>query len=89
MFADFHLHSIYSDGTDKPDELISLAFNHDISVISIADHDSITAYSNIAISGGTDWHGRNNGAEVTHFGMCGLENDIYPILSISFITFDN
>ena len=47
MFADLHLHSIYSDGTDTPDELISLAAKHGINVISIADHDSITAYDNI------------------------------------------
>jgi predicted metal-dependent phosphoesterase TrpH len=33
------------------------------------------------ITGGTDWHGKNNRREITHFGMCGLENDKYPILS--------
>ena len=48
MFADLHLHSIYSDGTDTPNELISLAVNYGISVISITDHDSIAAYENIA-----------------------------------------
>ena len=47
MFADLHLHSDYSDGTDTPNELISLAVKHGISVISIADHDSIAAYDNI------------------------------------------
>ena len=47
MFADLHLHSIYSDGTDTPDELISLAVEYGTSVISIADHDSITAYDKI------------------------------------------
>jgi len=36
--------------------------------------------NNILITGGTDWHGRNNGTEITHFGMCGLESNDYPIL---------
>jgi predicted metal-dependent phosphoesterase TrpH len=47
MFADLHLHSIYSDGTDTPDGLISLAITHKISVVAISDHDSISAYNNI------------------------------------------
>ena len=49
MFADLHLHSIYSDGTDTPDELIILAKNNNIKVISIADHDSISGYKNITL----------------------------------------
>ena len=49
MFADLHLHSIYSDGSDTPEELGSLAIRHGISVISIADHDSITAYDNTTV----------------------------------------
>ena len=47
MFADLHLHSTCSDGTNTPEELISLAVNHGISIISITDHDSIAAYKNI------------------------------------------
>ena len=34
------------------------------------------------ISGGTDWHGKNNGVEITHFGMCGLATSAYPILHL-------
>jgi len=37
---------------------------------------------NLFITGGTDWHGKNNGAEVIRFGMCGLENDKYQILQL-------
>ncbi len=33
------------------------------------------------VTGGTDWHGRNNGKEITGFGMRGLENADYPILN--------
>jgi hypothetical protein len=30
-----------------------------------------------------DCHGKNNGAEIAHFGMCGLENDKYSILILA------
>jgi len=36
----------------------------------------------IYVTGGTDWHGENNGAEITHFGMCGLDNSDSPILKL-------
>ena len=34
------------------------------------------------MTGGSDWHGKNNGAEVTHFAMTGLEDENYEILKI-------
>ena len=40
MFADLHLHSAFSDGTDTPLELCNLAINNDVKVIAITDHDS-------------------------------------------------
>jgi len=48
VFADLHLHSIYSDGTDTPDELVFLSAKHGISVISIADHDTVSGYAHIS-----------------------------------------
>ena len=33
------------------------------------------------ITGGTDWHGKNNGSEVTQFAMTGLEHQNYEILN--------
>ena len=41
MYADLHMHSTYSDGTDTPLELCQLALQNNINVISITDHDSI------------------------------------------------
>ena len=41
MFADLHLHSTFSDGTDMPLELCNLAKDHNIQVISITDHDTV------------------------------------------------
>jgi predicted metal-dependent phosphoesterase TrpH len=49
----------------------------------IKKYQQLTDEKRIYISGGTDWHGKNNGSEITHFGMCGLENSDYPILSIN------
>lgn len=43
--ADLHSHSIYSDGTDTPFELIDKAKNANLSGLSITDHDTIGAYS--------------------------------------------
>jgi len=34
------------------------------------------------ISGGSDWHGKNNGPEVTYFTQTGLEHANYEILSL-------
>ena len=41
MFADLHMHSTYSDGTDTPLELCCHAKRHGVRVISITDHDSV------------------------------------------------
>ncbi len=41
MYADLHMHSTYSDGTDTPAELFKLAQENDLKVIAIADHDSV------------------------------------------------
>jgi predicted metal-dependent phosphoesterase TrpH len=43
MYADLHLHSIFSDGTNTPLELCSLAKINNVKVISITDHDAVGA----------------------------------------------
>ena len=43
MFADLHLHSTFSDGTDTPQELCSLAKVNNVKVISITHHDAVGA----------------------------------------------
>lgn len=48
MYADLHLHSTYSDGTDTPDELIELAISNGLKVMSISDHDTVSGYHNIS-----------------------------------------
>jgi len=47
LFADLHLHSTYSDGTETPLELCRLAEEHDIKVISITDHDNVSGQKSL------------------------------------------
>lgn len=41
MYADLHVHSHYSDGTDSPAALVNIAKNLGVSVLSMTDHDSV------------------------------------------------
>ena len=41
MFADLHMHSHYSDGTNSPEELVQLAKKNNVSVIALSDHDTM------------------------------------------------
>jgi 3',5'-nucleoside bisphosphate phosphatase len=42
-FADLHLHTAISDGTDAPDELIRKAAKAGLSAVAVTDHDSVDA----------------------------------------------
>lgn len=42
--ADLHVHSIFSDGSQTPQELIELAAQKGFQALSITDHDTIRAY---------------------------------------------
>lgn len=44
-YADLHLHTIFSDGTYAPDELISASAGAGLSAIAITDHDTVEAVS--------------------------------------------
>lgn len=47
---DLHIHSIESDGTFTPSEIIDEAVNNGIKIISIADHDTLAAYNQTLLS---------------------------------------
>lgn len=47
MYADLHLHSTFSDGTDTPIELLKMAEESNIKVIAISDHDSVEGVKTI------------------------------------------
>lgn len=42
-FADLHLHSVFSDGTSTPEELIDEAKKSGLSAVSVVDHDTVLA----------------------------------------------
>jgi len=44
MGADLHCHSLYSDGTSTPKELVDLAIRSKFSALSITDHDTVSAF---------------------------------------------
>lgn len=44
MKVDLHIHSIYSDSSRSPEEIVALAKARNVSLISICDHDTIGAY---------------------------------------------
>ena len=41
MSIDLHIHSIFSDGTDTPTQLVRLAVKKGLKVISLTDHDTL------------------------------------------------
>jgi predicted metal-dependent phosphoesterase TrpH len=41
MYADLHIHSNYSDGTNTPKELIEIAKRNNVSTLALSDHDSV------------------------------------------------
>jgi len=44
MKADMHIHSIFSDSSRSPEEIVTIAEKNNISLISICDHATIDAY---------------------------------------------
>ena len=45
--ADLHIHSIYSDGMLTPHQIIDIAYENKVNIISITDHDTIDGYKEI------------------------------------------
>jgi predicted metal-dependent phosphoesterase TrpH len=44
MFVDLHIHTYFSDGTLSPEEVVRIAKEQGLSMISICDHETIAAY---------------------------------------------
>lgn len=44
MKLDLHIHSIYSDGSLSPEDLVDTAIDLDLSAISITDHDNVLSF---------------------------------------------
>ena len=46
-YADLHTHTFHSDGTRSPKEVIDVAYDSGLRIISISDHDNLAAYFEI------------------------------------------
>lgn len=51
MFCDLHTHSVFSDGTDTPEELIRQAERLGLSVLALTDHNSVAGLPRFLAAG--------------------------------------
>ena len=51
MPADLHLHSIYSDGSCTPTELVELARERGLDTVALADHDTVAGLDEMIMVG--------------------------------------
>jgi len=79
MYADLHVHSQYSDGTYTLKEIIVKAQAHNISLLSICDHNNIDAYleegnfcegTGIKLIPGVEIHAAMDGMEYHMLAYC-------------------
>ena len=56
---DLHIHTRISDGVLTPKEVIDEAYKNEVSVIAIADHDTVDAYNNELFEYATNTSSRN------------------------------
>ncbi|UBM04621.1 PHP domain-containing protein [Enterococcus mundtii] len=47
MKADLHVHSYFSDGSSSPEELLKLALNHHMNILSVVDQDTSVGLAHI------------------------------------------
>ena len=47
MKVDLHIHSTYSDSSSTPEEIVTLAKERNVSLLSICDHATIGAYDTL------------------------------------------
>jgi predicted metal-dependent phosphoesterase TrpH len=46
-YADLHTHTVHSDGTRSPKEVVDVARAHGLEILAISDHDNLAAYFEI------------------------------------------
>ena len=44
MKGDYHIHTCYSDGIYTPEQIVDLAIEGGLNVISLTDHDNVLSY---------------------------------------------
>lgn len=50
MFADLHLHTRFSDGTNTPEELVAEACRHELAALALTDHDTVEGCAPTAVA---------------------------------------
>ncbi len=58
MCIDLHTHSIYSDGSLHPEELVDMALQREIRVLALTDHDTVEGQAEMML------HGNRKGLEI-------------------------
>lgn len=80
LFADLHIHSIYSDSTRSPENIAQVAKDRNVSLISICDHGSIASYERL-----TDACKQNNISYVLGIEMGAvMHGEDYHLLAYNF-----
>ncbi|MEJ6951421.1 PHP domain-containing protein [Natronospora cellulosivora (SeqCode)] len=51
MVADLHVHSIFSDGSYSPEQLVDMAIEKGLKAIALADHDTVEGVEKMIIAG--------------------------------------
>lgn len=76
-YADLHLHTVFSDGTYTPEELISASAKRKLSAIAVVDHDTVTgiepvtqaaSLNNIEVISGIELSSEYEGLEIHILG---------------------
>jgi 3',5'-nucleoside bisphosphate phosphatase len=49
LYGDLHIHTFYSDGTERPEEILAKIQGKGIGTVSFTDHDSISVYENYSL----------------------------------------
>ncbi len=76
-FADLHLHTLFSDGTYTPEELVSVSLKAGLAAISVVDHDTVSGIgpaiaaagsSGLEVLPGIELSAEHNGQEIHILG---------------------
>lgn len=69
MKTDLHIHSVLSDGTDTPREIIDIAKREGIEYVSITDHDCVKAIKDVSDYAREQKVGFINGVELSAYSL--------------------
>jgi len=65
VFADLHLHSCFSDGTDTPEEAATLGRRHGFLALALTDHDTVEGCARLAAACAQNGMESASGTELT------------------------